>query len=213
MATRLQVYNDALMICGEELLSALTDNREGRRLLDQAWDSGEVDSCLASGQWKFAMKTVLLDYDPSVTPSFGYRRAYAKPSDWVATAAVCSDEYFNSPLLQYSDEAGYWYCDLDQLYVKYISNDVLYGMNIASWPQKFQGYVSASFASKIILRLTSDKNKLMVIEKVLKKALLEAKNHDAMSDPTKFPASGSWTNSRLSRGSRRDRGNRGSLIG
>lgn len=214
MTDRLSVYNDALVLCGERMLASLTEDREGRRLLDHYWNNNEVYECLESGQWKFALRAQRLDYDPSITPLFGYHRGFVKPTDWVATAAVCEDEFYNAPLTRYSDEAGYWYADIDQLYIKFVSNDPGFGMNLAKWTQKFSCYVAAHLAGKIVHKLTADKERWTLVLNEEKRALLEAKNHDAMSDPTKFPAQGSWSRSRQGRSpSRRDRGNRGQLIG
>lgn len=212
MTTKIKIYNEALLICGERSLSSVTEAREPRYLLDTVWDNGGVDSCLASGQWKFAMRTIMLDYESGISPTFGYQRAFTKPSDWVATSAIANDEFFNSPLLEYVDETGYWYADLDVLYIRYVSNDTNYGTDYASWPAKFAEFVSAHFAYKISLKLTADKEKREQIAKYRNKALLEAKNHDAMSDPTKFPPSGSWVSARRG-GSTRNRGNRHRLIG
>ena len=88
--TKLLIYNDALMICGERKLASLTEDREPRHLLDHVWDNNGVDACLEQAQWHFAMKTVRLDYDPSVTPEFGYNRAFEKPSDWIITSPEAS---------------------------------------------------------------------------------------------------------------------------
>ena len=212
MTTKLKIYNEALLICGERSLSSVTEAREPRYLLDTVWDNGGVDSCLASGQWKFAMRTIMLDYESGISPTFGYQRAFTKPSDWVATSAIANDEFFNSPLLEYVDETGYWYADLDVLYIRYVSNDTNYGTDYASWPAKFTEFVSAHFAYKVSLKLTTDKEKREQIDRYRNKALLEAKNHDAMSDPTKFPPEGSWVSARRG-GSTRNRGNRHRLIG
>ncbi|HEX03850.1 MAG TPA: hypothetical protein ENH10_01645 [Bacteroidetes bacterium] len=212
MSTKILMYNEALMICGERSISSLTEARECRELLDHVWDNGGVDACLAEAQWKFAMRTIEADYDTSVTTQFGYKRAYTKPSDWIVTSSVCSDEYFNVPLLQYVDEAGYWYCDIDVIYVRYVSNASTYGGDIGSWPQTFADFVSGYFAHKIILKLSSDEDRWAGIEKKKMKLLKEARSRDAMADPTKFPAQGGWTSSRRG-GARRDRGNRNSLIG
>lgn len=212
MTTRLRLYNEALMICGERALATPTEEREPRRLLDHVWDNDGVKSCLESGQWKFAMRTIRLDYDPSVSTDFGYRRAFLKPSDWCLTSALCSDEYFSAPLLQYVDEAGYWYADLDTIFVRYISNAAEYGGDLSTWSAKFSEYVGSYFASKIILKLTSDENKRTSVIDWSKRKLHEAKSKDAMAEPTKFPAPGSWVSARGGR-SRRDRGSRNSLIG
>lgn len=217
MTTRLELYNAALLICGERFISSLTEDREPRHLLDHVWDNDGVKQCLESGQWRFAMRAVRLDYDTAIDPEFGYRRAFSKPTDWCATAAVCSDEYFNAPLTQYIEETGYWFCDLDELYVRYVSNDSSFGGDLSLWPAKFADFVATFFASKIILKLTSDEKKRNAIlhprDGLLVRARKEAKSLDAMAGPTVFPARGSWVSSRGTGWGRRDRGSRSNLTG
>jgi len=214
MATsKLKLYNAALRMCGERRLASLTEDREPRRLLDDAWDENIEDECLEAGQWKFAMRTVKIDYDTSISPDFGLRRAFEKPSDWVVTSALCSDEYFDQPLLQYVDEAGYWYADIDEIYVRYVSNDSGYGGDLSLWTNRFARYVASRLAGLIILKLTSDDDKQMSVIKLEDKYLSEAKSVDAMAEPTKFPPEGGWNMARRRGSSRRDRGSRSSLIG
>lgn len=197
-------------------------NEEPRYLLDNVWNDGGVQYCLEQGQWRFAMRTTKQTYDPSVTPSFGYGKAFPKPTDWVDTSAVCSDEFFKSPLLQYADEIGYWFSDLEDIYVKYVSNDSLYGMNLALWPYSFTEYVKHFFAGKIVGKVSaSSEAKTRLLgppgrpeHGSVHAALVTAKNRDAMAGPTTFPARGSWVGSRYGRnGVGRDRGNPGQLIG
>ena len=76
MTTRLELYNQALTICGEEHLSALTDDIKSRRLLDHVWLNNGVQACLEAGQWNFAIKTVQIDPDPDITIDYGYQYAY-----------------------------------------------------------------------------------------------------------------------------------------
>ena len=210
--SKLSLYNDALFLVGEREIASLTESREPRRVLDRAWDAGAVDACLEQGLWKFALRAVEIDYSTSVTPDFGYARAFDKPTDYVRTAAVCADEFFNVPLLQYADEADYWFSDLDTMYVKYVSDDDDYGYDYGKWPQTFSKYVSAYLANEIAPRLTQDKEKRVMIDSLMTRRLKDAKSKDAMNDPTKFPPPGSWVRSRR-HGGGGDRGNRGSLIG
>ena len=215
--TRLRIYNGALTMCGERMLASLSENREPRYLLDQVWDNDGVRKCLEAGQWKFAMRTIQADYDPAITPTFGYRRAFTKPTDWINTCAFCADEYFREPLTQYSDEAGYWYAELDTVYIKYVSDDAAWGGDLSLWPGSFTDYVEAFFASKVVLKITADKEKQQAVlhprTGLLATTLLKAKSSDAMDGPTQFPPQGTWTRSRHNQNSRRDRGNRGSLTG
>jgi len=217
---KLSVFNDALLLLGERTLSGLTEEREPRRLLDQVWDNGAVNSCLERGQWYFAMRTVRIDFDPAVSPDFGYQYAFDKGSDWIITSAVCSDEYFRWPITRYTDENGYWYADEQEIYVKYVSNDVAYGNDLSIWPISFKDYVSAYLASKIVMKISGGDDKMLVYLTgndgdggYLKKSLDFAKSKAAMALPTTFPARGSWSNARH-RGRRQDGGNRsGPLIG
>jgi|WetSurMetagenome_2_1015567.scaffolds.fasta_scaffold304387_2 hypothetical protein len=218
MATsKLLIYNGALMLCEARSIASLTVNEEARRLLDNVYDDGGIQYCLEQGQWRFAMRTSKMSYDTGITPSFGYRRAFAKPADWVNTSAVCSDEYFNVPLLQYTDEAGFWYSDLDEIYVKYVSNDANYGMNLSLWPYSFTEYVKAYFASRICGKIAASRELSDSIKKrggVLEMAHLSALSRDAMAEPTKLLPPGSWVKARTGNsGDWRDGGNRNSLIG
>lgn len=213
MTTKLSLYNDALMLCGERFLSSLTEEREPRRLLDQVYSSGGIRACLEMGQWNFAMRTIQIDYDSGVQPDFGYSRAFEKPTDWVVTSALCSDEFFRSPLNRYWDESGYWFADIDTLYVRYVSDDPAYGANLGGWPESFREFVAAHFASKIIRKLSSSDEEEDRVVKLRKTRLLTAKSRAAMSEATSFPARGSWGLSRNRFPSNRDRGNNGSLIG
>ena len=107
--TKLNLYNKALRYLGERTLANLTEERAPRRLLDDVYDQGGIEYCLEQGQWHFAMRTISIDYDTTIEPPFGYKRAFSKPADWVVTSALCSDEYFNTPITQYVDEAEYWF--------------------------------------------------------------------------------------------------------
>jgi len=214
MATsRLEIYNSACILCGERILTALTDSVKARRLLDHVWDNDGVKACLEEGQWRFARRTVKLDYDTDLTTDFGYNRSFSKPTDWVATSAVCTDEYFTTPLLEYADEADYWYAEVDEIYVKYVSNDASFGGDLSLWPATFADFVAAHFARKIVRALTHDTDKILEVEQEEKDRLKTAKSKDAMTEPQKFPPPGNWTTSRYGGRSTRDRGNRGQLIG
>jgi hypothetical protein len=218
--SRLELYNDALLVCGERSLASLTENQESRFLLDQVWKNGRgIKYCLEQAQWHFAMNTVQLDYEPGITPPFGLRRAFTKPDDWVITSGVFEDEYQRDPLTQYADEVGYWYADRDLIYVKYVSDAVTFGLDLARWPETFTEYVAAYLASKIIRKLPGGAEKVIDIcddrKGVLHKALVKAKNKAAMTQPQTFPRRGSWVRARQAgkNGFHNDGGSQNNLIG
>jgi hypothetical protein len=224
--TRLKIYNGALTLLGELRLddtTGLTERREPRYLLDQVWNDGGVRYCLEQAQWHFAMRTARFDYETNVTPPFGLSRAFTKPDDWVETSGVFQDEFMRAPIINYADEAGVWYADLDQIYVRYVSDDADFGLDLARWPETFTEYVKAYFAGKIVYRIPSAAGKIVFLhgppgrpEKgYVHETLCIAKNKSAMTGPVTFPTRGTWTAARHRGMSRsiHDGGNISSLIG
>lgn len=204
MASKLGLYNQALGHLEERKLASLTEGREARRVLDDYWDT-VVKYCLEQGFWNFAMRAIQSDSSTSISPTFGYSYAFSKPSDWVRTLSVSTSETFNPPLLDYVDEPNIWYANCDPLFVKYVSNDNAYGMDLSIWPETFAYYVSLRLARLSCKRITSSdslKNSLATDEKGAK---ADALSKDAMNEPPGFPPTGSWVNSRSGGYSRRDR--------
>lgn len=194
--SRLTLYNGALRLIGERKLASLSEAREPRRILDDIWDDNVVNQALEAGQWLFATRGMEYDYDPSLEPDFGYSRGFVKPTDFVRTTAVCQDEYFQVPLTQYSDEAGYWFADLDTIYVKYVSNGATYGNDMTRWPQSFVKYLQALMASQLVMGLKQNKQARDDMLAVAEEALKEAKSQNAMADPAKFMPASSWVTAR-----------------
>jgi len=210
---RLSLYNNALTLLGERNLASLTENREPRRVLDNVW-SGAIKYCLEQGQWKFAIRTSKLIYSTDVNPEFGYQRAFERPSDCVRLSKMCSDEYLNMPLLQYGEEANWWFADLDEIYVSYVSNSNDFGNDYANWPETFARYVALHLADEAGLRITQSERTLERVKKELKEAKKDALSKDALQGPTQFLPQGNWVSSRHGNGRyRQDRGNRSQLIG
>jgi len=193
--TQLLLYNGALRLLGERRIETLSENREPRRVLDDAWAEGEVDYCLRLGQWNFAIRTTRIDYSPSITPEFGLAYGFDKPSDWIRTTALCSDEYFSSPLLGAPDESGYWFSDTTEIYVKYVSNDASYGGDLSKWPVNFSKMVMAHLAMEVAPKISDTRTEDMM--KLFKQRKLEAKSTDAMDNSTEIPRGRSmWVNAR-----------------
>jgi hypothetical protein len=211
VTTKLQIFNGALLELGERNLASLSESREPRRLLDAVWDTGALNFCLNAGQWKFATRSSMLESSPSVTPAFGYANAFEIPSDFVRTVAFCADEYFNSPITQYSSEGGFWFSDVEPIYLKYVSNDTDYGADFSLWPPNFILYVQAYLASRIAKRNNQNKSDWQDLMNLVGFRLKEAKASDAMEGPTQFPPSGSWVRSRS--GSNGERASRNRLTG
>jgi hypothetical protein len=209
MADKLSLYNGALRNLNERPLATLTDPVKSRRELDRVFD-GAVKFCLEQGYWNFATRTAKFTPEVGFVAAFGYKNQFLNPADYLRLAAICHDEYFQSPNNSFTEEAGSWYSDSEELYVSYISNDANYGLNYSRWPESFTNYVEMYLASQVAGVLTGDKDK--VPEDELRRAMVNAKSKDAMNEPAKFLPPGQFTSAR--RGSRNnDRGSRSRLIG
>lgn len=194
MASKLGQYNSALLILGERRLASLAEAREPRRAIDDAWDDA-CSYCLEAGFWNFAMRAIQADSSASVTPTFGYQYATAKPTDFVRLYAYGSTATFDPPLLDVVDEPNYWFSNVDPLYVKYVSNDTAYGMDLSLWSESFADYNAVRLAVKTCKRITG-KYPDEALKKQERDALAIARSKDAMDEPVGFPPRGTWTLSR-----------------
>ena len=122
---KLSIYQGALAILGQTKLSALTENVARRHHLDEVWDRNFRERVLALEQWDFAKRVSKLSYDATLTPAYGRSRYFERPSDFIRLMALSGSEYFRPPLNgdEYRTEGNYWVCDLDEIYVQYVSDD------------------------------------------------------------------------------------------
>lgn len=199
-ADKLTIYNAALRHLGSRKLASVDESREPRRVLDDIWGTADefILEALEEAEWNFAIRTVEGVYSTSVEPDFGFQRAYDKPDDMRRLVSLSADARFQQPLTSrdFQDEAGYWFTDLDVVYVRYVSDDEDYGLDATKWSKAFKTYVECALAWEACERITNSTSKLDRIERKRDRALKGAKAHDAMAEGTKFPPRGSWLRAR-----------------
>lgn len=195
MVTKLQLYNKALGHLGPVRLTSLQENRPDRRELDAVYD-GSLQVMLERGVWKFALRTVRLDPDTDVTPLFGLRYAYSKPTDWVRLRLISPDERQEDEDRTFREEGAYIFSDYSVLYVTFVSNLTTHGLNLGAYPELYANAVAAEMAEASGLPITrdrADKASLMVIKK---RALVDARRACAVDDRVKDKPTSSWVRSR-----------------
>jgi hypothetical protein len=213
LATKLGLYNAALNEIGDRPLEDTGEPVEAGRVLTANY-SRVVADCLSAGSWNFATETIEAAADTGVTPEFGYAKVFAKPSDWMRTVAISSDENFSMPLLRYYDDATFWSADHSPIYVRYVSNDTGMGLDLTRWTPAFTRYVELELAHRSVKRINQSESLKQEIGRARDKARRTALNQDSMNEPNpKFPPPSGWTMARGGRQSSRERGNRNSLIG
>lgn len=211
--TKFSLFNNALTRhLGERALSQseFTGNTQERsRVLNGIWNDSFVEDCLGDGLWTFATRTSMFDFSPSVNTAFGYQYSYNLPDDLIRTAGFWSDENLVNPITRYTEEAGYWFCDYQTVFISYISSDASYGADMTRWPPEFCRWIECYLAWQGCLRITGDAALTMALEKRYKQLQVKSRSRNAMQKPTTFPATGSWVRSRIGGwGTDRGRGSR-----
>lgn len=195
MTAKLDIYNSVLIELGERKITSLSENREPRRVLDDVYDA-TVAECLEAGDWNFGLRSVKIASDSSLSTDFGYQKVFTKPDDWVRTVGLSADEFFVMPLNDYVDETAYWLSNLDPIYVRYLSNDTSYGMDLSRWTASFTNYVVLSLAEASCTRIKENANVKAQLGKDMEKARRSALNKDSRNEAPKFLPQGSWVSSR-----------------
>lgn len=202
------IYNDALLILGLDTITSNDDDSDRRSMLDDAYNSGVVQAVLEDTAWSFGTTSTQSQYNPSVEPVYGYRRAHDHPADMHRLDGIFQDEYLTVPLKNYHDEDEVFFTDLDTIYVKYVSTDFLITPN--SWPTHFKRLIAARLAKDVVLsvyRGASANERRMMLEAVTQEyndRRREAMANDAMSAPPQRLSQGSWNAARY-RGTSRNR--------
>lgn len=200
-ATKLSLINGALRLLRKGKLSAgeLSGNtREPARVANEVWDGDFVRGCLEAGAWRFAIRSRQITPDPGIDPQFedgGYEFAYEKSSDWLRTTGIYSDPQMRCAFSDYRDEVGYLFASVDTLYVSHISDDAIFGGNMAGWPRSFQEYVEAKLAYEIAGPLTQEGGDMLSLAKM---RLREAIGKDVINEPARRQQVGTWVRARFS---------------
>lgn len=183
MATKLTVYNRALLALKTRRLVTLTENRSERRDLDAVY--GEtLEWMLERAMWNFALATEEWTPSAEAEPQFGYQYAYERPDDYSRLVRIAANERFVPTLSDFSEEGDFFFSDVSPMWVQFVSTDPQRGRDPGKWTPSF----AEAFAMELAWRAgphicsmsAQDKDQL---GKDRKRALNEAKTSDAVNQP------------------------------
>lgn len=198
MTSRLALYNLALgTYVGTQRLdptTGLTENVSSRYALDSVYDDTLL-YMLELGLWKFATKTAQLTKD-AVAPTLQREYSFTIPDDFVRLVNIASDESMNSELLDYREQAGKWYTDVNPIYVSYVSKDEDYGLDLEKWPASYTDAVASRLAYNSVLPINKDRGDRADLLKLHKETLAVARRLDAVDEAVKGKPPGRWPRSR-----------------
>lgn len=197
MATKLDIYNLALSHINQTTLAAVDEAREARYALDDFWDI-TVKEMLEAGFWKFGTRTVQITDNGDSAPAFGQVYNFDKPEDWVRTYQVSISESMNPPMDDWLEESGFIFANATPIYMRYISNDPEYGMDMNRWTARFIIALSYKLAAYICGRVSGSSDAFR--ERLDKKAdekVSVALSFEALREPNRRPPDGRWNQSRF----------------
>lgn len=210
MATKLGVFKGALAILKESAVGiTVSDDARTVNEINEHYDN-VLAWALEQGFWNFATRTVSIEASEDQEPQFGYSYAVPKPEDYAGRiVAISGDQRFACPIQDYQEEgglSGYIFCDVDPLYLRYVSNGVAYGLNLAEWPYSFARAVEYELAFRVAPHLTTMGEQAMdQLEKRKQKTLRDARSKDAINQGATWPPAGRLVRSRGGFGSRTSR--------
>lgn len=205
MATKLQLYNQALSRLGPVRLTGLTENRPERIAFDQHYDE-VMQEMLESGLWEFSLRTQEWTPDIDAVDSINGQYVYNKPSDYVRLRKISPDQSQTYEDLSYKREGEVILSDYSTLFVTYVSNHASYGANVGIYPQLFANAFADCLALRANLPITKDRGTSADLERKFARSLMQAKRADAVDERIKTKQPGTWTQSRRqsNRGQRRE---------
>jgi hypothetical protein len=199
VATKLTVYNEALLALKSRRLANLTENRSERRDLDAVWDAS-LDWMLERALWNFA--TAPEEWTPSDTleSQFGYTYVYEKPDDYMRLVDISANERFRPTLSDFAEEGDCFLSDVSPMWVRYVSTDPSKGRDPGKWKPAFARALALELAWRAGPHICSlsaqDKSDLW---KEKKTALSQAKASDAVNQPMAMLPAGRLVSARAGR--------------
>jgi hypothetical protein len=183
VATKLTVYNRALLALKSRRLTGLTENRSERRDLDAVY-SETLDWMLERALWNFSLATEEWTPSAEAESQFGYQYAYDKPDYYSRLVRISANERFVPTLSDFSEEGDFFFSDVSPMWVQYVSTDPERGRDAGKWPPAFAEAFALELAWRAGPHICSMSAQDMDgLKKNKKEALYQAKTSDAVNQP------------------------------
>lgn len=140
------VYNGALQLLGQPLITGNTDQSRARVAIDYVVraDFSGVFVCLEKVKPRFAMTTFALT-GGTTSAQHGYTSVFTLPSDFLTIIDLHSDSALDTPLSRYFIDGGTIATNYTTAYLRYVQNDAATSL----WSSGFLRYVCAYIANEL----------------------------------------------------------------
>lgn len=177
MTTQTDVYNDALEWLGEPPCSGPDDDTTWVVRINDAYPR-EARKLFEGHAWNFSLaKTLLAAVDP--TPD-GWDYGFAKPAGCKRIIKVASSSNPSAGVIDYLDFGGRILTDSETTWLDYVDGTVI--DTPGRWTELFAGALAAQIAYKVCPVLGKGDVGKDELRKAARRALSEAKLHDAQQN-------------------------------
>jgi hypothetical protein len=195
MADKVEIANLALQEMGAEPITSLSDDQKTARVINLRFDSLR-DSFLRMHSWNFAKARARLSRLED-SPAFGFRFAYALPSDWLRTLHVTTDAS-TKPEHQvtephYQIEGKQLLADHDEVFMMYLRRVT----NTEEWDELALDAFVLFLASRTARAITQNLDLAQSLADDFRIKLGEARFYDATDEPAQRLESDEWLVSRF----------------
>jgi len=200
--TKLKLYNNAIRNCEQTPISALTEVVEPRLRCDDFYDDVLV-WILEQQFWRSAMRTVQIDLNESLDPAFAYDYGHDLPTDFVRKQVISSDEFLKYPIDEqiggssYLMEGGVIWTNSTPIYMRYVSNDSSYGLDLTAWTDGMAEAFGYELAARVAPFLTGSTEKANELHETALAKAGRAGTFDSLQQTTARIREGNWSQTRF----------------
>jgi hypothetical protein len=181
MATKLQVYNDALVLLGDARIATLSDDVAGRYELDNLYDRA-VLYVTRQAAWNHAIKFVFPTAGAASYHAFAY--SYAKPGDWLRTHSIYTQVGTREYPIDARELATTWALNVNTgVCFRYIASGVAESL----WTEGFVLALAAYLAFAVAERVSGKGEKASSMFQLWQARLAEGAAMDAQPDSEWLP--------------------------
>ena len=181
MASKLQIWNDALTLLGEPRLTTLTDDVQGRYELDNLYDRAVIE-VTRQAAWHHAIK--IDSPTPGATTYLGFSNSYPKPADWLRHHSIYTNiGTRESPIDARDIGSNYAVNSSVNVWIRYI----YLATNETLWPESFVLALATYLAFVLAERISGKSEKTESIYQLWQARLAEGAAIDAMPDSEWLP--------------------------
>lgn len=170
--TLVDIFNQAIVLCGSEaVLATVDDANKEARLCRLHYDTARR-SCLQRHVWKFSTTRINLEQDTTEVPAFGFTARHLVPDNYIRI--VKFNENFEE---KWTREGRYFLSyNASTIRIRYVFDEIV----IEKWDPLFTDAVIADLARRICYALTQSNDRLEEINAAARIAIKHAKRADAI---------------------------------